>query len=47
MKYLAGLGVGSAQLSETSRGSLDASGSDDAAWRQDRRVDIDLLDAQP
>ncbi len=47
MKYLAGLGVGSAQLSETSRGSLDASGSDEAAWRQDRRVDIDLLGAKP
>ena len=49
MKYLAGLGVGPAQLSETSRGALDASGSgsDEAAWRQDRRVDLDLLDAKP
>ena len=47
VKYLSGLGVGPAQLSETSRGALDASGSDETAWRQDRRVDIDLLDAKP
>jgi peptidoglycan-associated lipoprotein len=45
LKYLSGLGVGSPQLSETSRGALDASGSGEAAWRADRRVDIDLLDA--
>jgi peptidoglycan-associated lipoprotein len=45
MKYLGALGVGAPQLQETSRGALDATGSDAAAWRQDRRVDIDLLDA--
>jgi peptidoglycan-associated lipoprotein len=45
LKYLSGLGVGNTQLSETSRGALDATGGDEAAWRQDRRVDIDLLDA--
>ncbi len=45
LKYLGGLGVGTSQLSETSRGALDATGSDEAAWRTDRRVDIDLLDA--
>jgi peptidoglycan-associated lipoprotein len=44
-KYLAGLGVGSGQMSETSRGALDATGSDEAAWRKDRRVDLDVLDA--
>jgi peptidoglycan-associated lipoprotein len=45
LKYLSGLGVADPQMSETSRGALDATGNDDAAWRQDRRVDIDLLEA--
>jgi peptidoglycan-associated lipoprotein len=45
IKYLSGLGVSSAQMSETSRGALDATGNDEATWRQDRRVDIDLLGA--
>jgi peptidoglycan-associated lipoprotein len=44
LKYLTALGVASAQLSETSRGSLDAVGNDEAAWREDRRVDIDLVE---
>jgi peptidoglycan-associated lipoprotein len=44
MKYLGGLGVGASQMSDTSRGALDATGSDDATWREDRRVDIDLLE---
>ena len=43
LTYLTGLGVPTAQLSETSRGALDATGSDEAAWRMDRRVDIDIL----
>jgi peptidoglycan-associated lipoprotein len=42
MKYLAGLGVAPSQMTESSRGALDATGHDDAAWRQDRRVDIDI-----
>jgi peptidoglycan-associated lipoprotein len=46
MKYLGALGVSAAQLGETSRGALDATGSGEAAWQQDRRVDIDLLDAK-
>lgn len=45
LKYLTGLGVASSQLSETSRGALDATGNTDAAWKLDRRVDVDLLDA--
>jgi peptidoglycan-associated lipoprotein len=45
MKYLAAMGVGAPQMQDTSRGALDATGSDTAAWQQDRRVDIDLLDA--
>jgi peptidoglycan-associated lipoprotein len=43
IKYLAALGVGTAQMTDTSRGALDATGSDAAGWRQDRRVDIDLV----
>jgi peptidoglycan-associated lipoprotein len=44
IRYLGALGVGVPQMSETSRGALDATGSDEAAWRQDRRVDIDLVE---
>jgi peptidoglycan-associated lipoprotein len=44
MKYLGALGVGAPQMSDTSRGALDATGTDDAAWREDRRVDVDLLE---
>jgi peptidoglycan-associated lipoprotein len=40
--YLATLGVQSAKMSETSRGALDAMGHDEATWRKDRRVDINL-----
>jgi len=43
MKYLAALGVAAGQMSETSRGALDAKGADESAWRLDRRVDIDIL----
>jgi outer membrane protein OmpA-like peptidoglycan-associated protein len=42
MKYLSNLGVAPAQLSDTSRGALDATGDTAAAWQLDRRVDIDL-----
>jgi peptidoglycan-associated lipoprotein len=41
-RYLAALGVAPPKLHETSRGELDAKGSDDPARRADRRVDIDL-----
>ena len=44
-QYLARLGVGAPQLAVTTRGSLDATGSDEAGWQQDRRVDVQL--AQP
>lgn len=40
--YLVRLGVGQPQLGVTTRGSLDASGTDEAGWQQDRRVDITL-----
>ncbi len=45
-QYLARLGVGKPQLGVTTRGALDASGSDEASWQQDRRVDIQLATAE-
>ncbi len=39
--YLESLGVPKTQLRETSRGKLDARGTDDASWQLDRRVDLD------
>ena len=39
-KYLASLGVPSSHLTQSSRGKLDATGTDDASWQLDRRVDI-------
>ncbi len=38
--YLAALGVPSARLNESSRGELDATGTNAVGWQQDRRVDI-------
>jgi peptidoglycan-associated lipoprotein len=37
---LSGLGVDSGRISESSRGELDAIGSDEAGWQSDRRVDV-------
>jgi peptidoglycan-associated lipoprotein len=42
LQYLEQLGVAGSQLDETSRGKLDATGTDEATWARDRRVDIDL-----
>ncbi len=41
--YLTKLGVAETQVNETSRGELDASGTDADGWRRDRRVDVNLL----
>jgi peptidoglycan-associated lipoprotein len=41
--YLSHLGVDSNRIQQTSRGKLDASGTDEASWQRDRRVDLDLL----
>ena len=38
--YLNGQGVARSLIAETSRGSIDATGTDDAGWERDRRVDI-------
>jgi peptidoglycan-associated lipoprotein len=40
--YLIQLGLGQAKVTTTSRGKLDATGNDEAAWQRDRRVDLDL-----
>jgi peptidoglycan-associated lipoprotein len=40
--YLKAVGVGQGQVSTTSRGALDATGSDEPTWAKDRRVDIKL-----
>lgn len=40
--YLRAAGVSSSKVTTTSRGKLDASGTDAATWQRDRRVDIDL-----
>ena len=40
--FLAGLGVASDKLFDTSRGELDASGTDEQGWKRDRRVDVKL-----
>ena len=40
--YLATLGVANDRLQDSSRGELDSTGTDQAGWRRDRRVDIVL-----
>jgi peptidoglycan-associated lipoprotein len=41
-KYLAGLGVADGRMAISSRGALDATGTDEAGWLKDRRVDVTL-----
>ncbi|CAN5893262.1 peptidoglycan-associated lipoprotein Pal [soil metagenome] len=41
-QYLARLGVTKPQLEVTTRGALEATGTDESGWQQDRRVDIQL-----
>ena len=41
--YMTGLGLAGDRMSLTSRGKLDATGTDEAGWAKDRRVDINLL----
>lgn len=41
-KYLAGLGVADTRMAISSRGALDATGTDEAGWLKDRRVDVTL-----
>jgi peptidoglycan-associated lipoprotein len=41
-RYLVDLGVGKTQLRATSRGEMDATGTNEEGWAADRRVDIEL-----
>jgi peptidoglycan-associated lipoprotein len=41
--YLERLGVPAARMYPTTRGELDASGSEESGWQQDRRVDLQLV----
>ncbi|HEY5932991.1 MAG TPA: OmpA family protein [Kofleriaceae bacterium] len=41
-QYLGRLGVGEPQMLVTTRGAIDAKGTDESTWREDRRVDIQL-----
>ena len=40
--YLTEMGVDASRISGTSRGALDAVGTNEETWRSDRRVDIEL-----
>ncbi|MGH7296157.1 MAG: OmpA family protein [Polyangiaceae bacterium] len=42
--YLDARGMSKAKTLETSRGAMDASGTDESGWRRDRRVDVLLGD---
>ena len=43
-KFLESMGVQPKNISTTSRGSMDATGTDEEGWARDRRVDILLAD---
>lgn len=40
--YLHSLGMDTAKMSESSRGALDATGTDESSWRKNRRVDVSI-----
>ncbi len=42
--YLTGAGLKDGQAETTSRGEMDAQGTDEASWARDRRVDVVLAD---
>lgn len=41
-KYIVDKGVAPANVESTSRGAMDATGTDEAGWAHDRRVDVTL-----
>lgn len=43
-QYLVARGITPAMAKTTSRGSMDAAGTDEASWQKDRRVDVTLGD---
>jgi peptidoglycan-associated lipoprotein len=42
-RFLEGRGMQRAQITTTSHGELDASGTDEAGWARDRKVDVALV----
>jgi peptidoglycan-associated lipoprotein len=42
--FIAKQGLAEEQMSTTSRGEMDATGTDEASWARDRRVDVILGD---
>jgi peptidoglycan-associated lipoprotein len=42
--YLVRMGVARDQISTVTRGDLEATGREDAGWRNDRRVDVTLME---
>lgn len=42
--YLVGAGMSGGQAQTTSRGEMEAIGTDEAGWKRDRRVDVVLAD---
>jgi peptidoglycan-associated lipoprotein len=42
--YMKKIGISSDQISTTTRGDLDAEGTGETSWRDDRRVDIVLME---
>ena len=42
-RYFVDLGLGKDRMRATSRGEMDATGSNDEGWARDRRVDIELV----
>ena len=42
--YMKKIGISSDQISTTTRGDLDAEGNAETSWREDRRVDIVLME---
>ena len=42
-RYMIDLGVGRERLQATSRGEMDATGTNEAGWAHDRRVDVELV----
>jgi peptidoglycan-associated lipoprotein len=42
-RYMIDLGVGRERMSATSRGEMDATGTNEQGWAHDRRVDVELV----
>lgn len=43
-KYIGAEGLAAERMQTTSRGAMDATGTDEASWARDRRVDVNLAD---